>query len=405
MQPRENFACVNWGSVDVAGLIQGKIQGLIPFTQQLVRIPSLFGQEGEVAQAVFQHMQLLGFDQVWTDTLGNVIGIWQGQQPGKTVLFDAHMDTIGVAPRNSWQDDPFSGKIKADRMYGRGTSDMKGSLAAAIYGAASLDRAKLAGKIVISASVCEEIIEGIALKQVMEQVHPDFVIIGEPSDLTLVRGGRGRAEFALTTKGAPAHASTPSRGINAIHKMMRVIREVEALSLSDDPVLGSGVLALTDIISDPYPAQSVVPSGCRVTYERRLVSQDTRESVLTAFQEACQRADAAGTQVDLVDCEFKTYTDQVLRQPKWFPAWTMPEDHPLVRAAQAGLQSVGITPRLTAFQFCTNAAYSAGEAQIPTIGFGPSHENRCHVIDEYILLEELQRAALGYAAIMGEILR
>ncbi|MBI3943766.1 MAG: M20/M25/M40 family metallo-hydrolase [Chloroflexi bacterium] len=239
----------------------------------------------------------------------------------------------------------------------------------------------------------------------MEQVHPDFVIIGEPSDLTVVRGGRGRAEYALTTKGSPAHASTPQRGVNAVHKMMGVIREVEAVSLPSDPVLGIGVLALTDIISDPYPAQSVVPSGCRVTYERRLVSQDTRESVLAAFQDACRRAGAADTQVDLVDCEFVTYTGQVLRQPKWFPAWTMPEDHFLVRAAQAGLQRAGITPRLTAYQFCTNAAYSAGQAQVPTIGFGPSHENRCHVIDEYILLEELQGAAVGYAAIMGEILR
>lgn len=373
---------------------------LIEFTRDLVRIPSLFGHEKEMAEAVARRMRALNFDHVEIDAFGSAVGVIEGANNGPTLLFDAHIDTIDVVPRAAWSYDPFGGELADGRIYGRGGSDMKGALAGMIYAVSNVDRAEIAGRVVVSASVAEEIIEGIALKQVMDRYPPDYVVIGESSELNLVRGGRGRAEFVLRTNGEPAHASTPDQGINAVHKMARVIEAIEGLPLPRDPVVGQGVMCLTDIISDPYPAQSVVPSGCRVTYERRLVPADTVGGVMAELHESCEQATAADTEIDLAVADFTTYTGVHWEHPKWFSAWVIDEDHELVRKALRGLRKAGLDPQLVSYNFCTNAAYSAGEAGVPTVGFGPSRESLAHIVDEYLEVDQLVEAARGYAGII-----
>ena len=212
-------------------------QRLIDFTQRLVRQPSLSGEEQALIQIVINEMGSLGFDKVWVDENGSAIGIIEGMQPGKTLLFDAHCDTVGIAPGSTWTADPFGGEIIDGYLYGRGCADMKGALAAMVHAAASVDKSKLHWKIVISASVMEEVFEGGALKTVMDQVNPDYVVIGESSDLNLVHGGRGRAEIHLETIGKPSHSSSPQLGVNAVHLMMKVIEAVDQIELGEHPGL------------------------------------------------------------------------------------------------------------------------------------------------------------------------
>ncbi len=142
-------------------------QALIEFTQKLVRQQSLSGEEGPVTQIVVDEMRALSFDKVWVDENGSAIGVVEGMQPGKTVLFDAHTDTVGIAPGSVWTKDPFGGEIIDSYLYGRGSADMKGALAAMVHAAANVDKGKLAGRVVVSASVLEEVYEGGALKTVM----------------------------------------------------------------------------------------------------------------------------------------------------------------------------------------------------------------------------------------------
>ncbi len=160
---------------------------------------------------------------------------------------------------------------------------MKGALGAMVHAAASVDRSKLSGRIVISASTLEEVLEGVALKVVMDRYPPDFVVIGEATDLNLARGGRGRAEVHLETVGRPSHSSAPQLGRNAVLDMARVIQAIETLELDEDPLMGPAIIALTDIISDPYPGNSVIPSICRATYDRRLLPGESAEDVLGAI--------------------------------------------------------------------------------------------------------------------------
>ena len=377
---------------------------LIAFTQSLIRCPSPPGEESAVVDLILAEMRTVGFDAFWRDDVGNAVGVILGGEPGSTLLLDGHCDTVGIAPGVPWQHDPFGGEIEDGFVYGRGAADMKGALAAMIHAAAGVDRAKLRGRIVITATVMEENLEGAALKAVMDAIPPDFVVIGEATELRLVRGGRGRAEIHLETIGRPAHSSTPHLGRNAVLDMLPVIQAIARLPLPSDPFLGPGILALTDIISDPYPAYSVIPSRCRVTYDRRLLAGETAEAVLGDIT-GLPGLDGIELRAMVAQGEHQTYTGALLRGPKFLPAWLLEETHPFVQTALQGLRAAGLDPQFGAYRFCTNAAYSAGAAGVPTVGFGPGREQDAHVIDERLALDDLLSAARGYRGIIESVMR
>lgn len=376
---------------------------LIEFTRRLVRQPSPSCEEDPVASIVLEEMKRLGYDRTWSDENGSVIGEIVGARPGPTLLFDAHTDTVGIAPGSVWTRDPFGGEIEGRFLYGRGAADMKGALAAMVHAAGSVDRQTLVGRVVVSASVMEEVYEGGALATVMKHVKPDFVVIGEASQLNLVRGGRGRAEIHLETIGVPSHSSSPHLGINAIHLMMEVIQAVDKIELGEHPLLGPAIIALTDIISEPYPAYSVIPARCKATYDRRLLPDETPEDVLGTIKSLPELKDT-NFKAKIAEGEHTAYTGNVLTCSKFFPAWELAETHPFVQKALSGLRASGLDPDMRAYRFCTNAAYSIGVAGVPTIGFGPGGEGDAHVVDEKIDLDELEKTALGYRGIIDAVL-
>lgn len=134
--------------------------------------------------------------------------------------------------------------------------------------------------------VHEECFEGIAARLVSERYKPDYVIIGEASELNLKIGQRGRAEIVVETFGKPAHSANPQAGINAVYKMAQLIDKIRTITPPTHPVLGHGILELTDIKSSPYPGASVVPDYCRATYDRRLLVGETKESVIAPLESA-----------------------------------------------------------------------------------------------------------------------
>ena len=150
---------------------------LIAFTQSILRERSLSAGEAAVVSKTAEQMRALGYDRVKIDQNGSVYGVVEGNLPGPTLLFDAHADTVVATPAD-WTHDPFGGEIADGKLYGRGAADMKGALAAMTFAAGSADRARMAGRVVISASVLEEVYEGGALADVMEETQPDFVVIG-----------------------------------------------------------------------------------------------------------------------------------------------------------------------------------------------------------------------------------
>lgn len=380
---------------------------VIELCRELVRIPSLPREEREVAEAICRHMLGAGFDETWIDDMGNVVGR-VGTGAGPRVLFDGHMDTVGVSDPAAWHHDPFGGDVVGGRLYGRGSSDMKGALAAMIVAAGSLGsgRHRLKGTVYVSATVCEELVEGPGLGRVIEQVCPDGVVIGESTGLALYIGQRGRAELVLEVQGVPAHSSTPHLGVNAVRHLAALLPAIDSLPMTEDPLLGPTLIELTDIISRPYPGISVVPDLCRATFDRRLLVGETLEGIVAQLAEACA-ADAtrarAHTRVSLAEARFTTYTGYEVAVPKFAPAWKTPEDHPLVKSAQVGLAAAGLGVRLGAYGFCTNGSYSAGKYNIPTIGFGPADEAQAHTVDEYVEIGALLAATRGYRSIAAAV--
>ncbi len=377
---------------------------LLLFAQDIVRIPSLSGQEAEVARRIHQEMEGLGYDRVWIDGWGNVIGVLEGPQPGPTLVFDAHMDTVGIPPEASWDGDPFGGLVSQGMLHGRGSADMKGALAAMVHGVAGLDRRHLRGRAVVIASVMEEVLEGVALARAIEQTGADLVVIGEATDLNVARGGRGRAEVHLKTLGRPGHTSAPHLARNAVLDMVRVIQAVEGLALPDHPLLGPALFGLSDIISEPYPGHSVIPSVCRVTYDRRTLPGEDVDAVLKPIREHPDLADIR-LEARIGVGEHTSYTGETLVHEKFFPAWVFPAEHPFVQDALGAVRSVGIPAELTAYRFCTNAAYTAGVAGIPTVGFGPAQEADAHRVNERVSVQALVDAARGYRAIARRVLQ
>lgn len=371
--------------------------------QQLVRLPGEAGDEQRVSEFLLAAMPALGFERVAMDANGSVTGEIEGTRAGPTLLFDAHTDTVGIAPGVPWQQAPHGAAIANGRLYGRGSTDMRGALAAMLAAAAGVERNRLAGRVVVCASVLEEVLEGVALRAVMERAQPDFVVIGEPSNLRLVHGGRGRAEIKLTAIGRPGHTSAPQHALNAVLALLPAMQAIEALPMPVHPQVGSAIIALTDIISEPYPGHSVVPSICRATYDRRLLPGETESDVLAALT-ALQLPGGAQLQVAIATGEYRAFTGSVLACRKWFPAWYIERSHPLVEAAARGLQAAGLAVEYGTYNFCTNGAYSAGIAAVPTIGFGPSPEALAHTVDEYVELEQLHGCARGYRAIIESVL-
>lgn len=360
----------------------------VSLTQAFVRIPSLSGQEQAMADFVQQVMRELGFDQISVDDKGSVLGFVGPAQAPLALLFDAHMDVVPIA--GTWTVEPFGAQIKDGRMYGRGTSDMKAGLAAALCGAAAAARSgTLKQRIAVSASVMEEVIEGYALSHALEQCTPGAVVICEPSRLRIMVGQKGRQEILLRLQGRPAHAALPHLGVNPIQAAARAILALQTLDLPKDAQVGQALLVPTDIISDPHPSISLIPSSVTVRFDRRTLVGESSESVLKEMEQCLQGAGVEGFSLELVDSQVQTYTGQQASPERDLPAWRLDESAPLAQAMVQAVQQAGRVVEMDTWWFCTNGSESAGRRGIPTIGLGPGEEAQAHTADESVAIDDV----------------
>ncbi len=382
---------------------------MVRFLQDLVRIPSLSTHEEAVALRLAEEMKAAGFDEVWTDRIGNVVGrIGAGQ--GAKLLLNGHMDTVDVGDPARWARPPYEAVIEDGVLYGRGACDMKGGLAAMVYGAKALVDAgvELAGELYVVGVVQEEPCEGLAVRVLIEEegLRPDFVVLAEPSNLQVRVGHRGRLEMRVEVRGRAAHASSPELGENAVQNAARLVFGLELLAprLATDPFLGQGTLAVTQIESEAA-SRNAVPDCCTFYIDRRLTLGETERKALAEVEHIInvEEVDA-----DLTIPEYRavSYTGYDCRAKSSFPAWVMAEDHALVQATVRSVrETLGYRPRLGRWSFSTDGTYTAGVANIPTVGFGPGEERYAHTVEEQIRLNDVVDAARVYARLAVELLK
>ena len=318
----------------------------------------------------------------------NVVGVARGSGGGRTLLLNAHMDTVGVAGMEA----PFEPRVAEGRLYGRGAYDMKASLAAIMVAGARARSRSLRGDVVVAA-VADEEVASIGSEAVASSVPADAAIVAEPTELRLAIAHRGFVWVELETSGRAAHGSRPELGIDAIAKMGRVLVGLEELDRGlraepTHPLLGSGS-AHASLVEGGQELSSY-PERCLVQAERRTIPGETPVSVEAEFRGLLARAGEG-------DPDFRGKVRVGFsREP-----FAVEEEEPFVelvrRHAEAAL---GERPPAVGVPFWTDAALFAG-AGIPTVLFGPRGEG-AHALVEWVDIESVERCAETYLAVAAE---
>ncbi len=380
---------------------------ILTFFREIVAIPSMDNDIEKVGQRVGQEMVKLGFNKVYVDRFGSIVGkIGDGD---KILLYDSHLDTVGIGDPAQWPWDPFTGKVEDGLFYARGALDEKGSTPGMIYGLKiAHDLGLLDGFTAYYLGNIEEWCDGIACQAFVEweRIKPDFVVIGEPTKMQVYRGHKGRVELELVAKGKSAHAASNQLGDNAIYKMVPVIAGIEAMNdkLPSDLFLGQGRITVTRIGSIS-PSDNAVPDECRIFVDRRVTFGESKEGVIAAVAALIPADKKEDFTIQELIYDTPSHTGAVFLYEKYFPAWAMDEDHPLVQAGQQVVAQLwGRQTPAGKWDFSTNGNYWRGKAGIPSIGFGPGDEIYAHSVNEHVSLAEVVEATQFYA-LLPKVLR
>ena len=383
-------------------------EGAIAFAQDLIRIPSLPGEEGELTRRVVAEMESLGYDEVRTDELGSVVGVVRGGT-GPRVMLSAHLDMVAEGDPAEWEYPPFDGVIAEGCLHGRGAMDIKGPLALQTHVAAAL-RGQAPGDIIVAHPVYEER-GGWGMDHLTRPdggLRPDLVIIGESTQGDIAIGHRGRAEIEIVGTGLAGHASAPDRARNALDLVPPILAGVAYLAArqDSDEVLGPASVVATGVEAVPA-SLNVIPDRVTVTLDWRILPVDTEESLVARVEDALgphlRRFDAeergergAGVEVRMATQLQRAYTGVEEERRILSPGFLMDPGHPIVTAAAGAVgRRTGTGPaRVRPWVFATDGGWTCGVRGVPTIGFAPGEERYAHTNTERLDLDE---ARWGYA--------
>jgi acetylornithine deacetylase len=285
-----------------------------------------------------------------------------------------HLDTVGVEGMTA----PFSPRIEDGRLYGRGSQDMKGGVAAMIGAAAELARKWTRGTLIV-AGVADEEHESAGAEALVKQGKADAAIVTEPTDLQLAIAHKGFAWIEITTRGRAAHGSRPNEGRDAIMRMGRVLSSLESRDreLQSRPPTGlQGVASLHASIVSGGRELSMYPDQCVLHMERRTVTGEEGKVPLTEVEAILTRLRAQDNQFD---ASARLMTAR--------PPYALDPDHALPRAVSASLSKRQLTSKPAGMSFWTDAAILAA-AGIPSVLFGPGGAG-LHSIEEYVNVDDV----------------
>jgi putative selenium metabolism hydrolase len=373
---------------------------LVQFMREICAIPSVMGQIGPVGERIAAEMRRLRFDEVRFDRMGNVLGRL-GTGP-RVLLYDSHIDTVDVGDPDAWGWDPFTGKVEDGILYARGAGDEKQSTPGMLYGLAlARDLGLLEGWTAYYFGNMEEDCDGLACQALVEVegIRPDFVVVGEPTEMNIYRGHKGRVEMKVVAKGRSIHAASNQLGDNALYKLLDVIRGIRDLNdqLHTDPFLGQGRITASDL-KVQTPSINAVPDEATLFIDRRLTFGETKEAAVAQVEALIPAQHRDAISVEILHYDTPSYTGFVYPVEKYFPAWALPEAHPFVQAGLRASQALWDgAPQTGKLNFSTNGIYWMGKAGIPTIIFAAGKETTAHSVLDQAPLDDLVRATEWYA--------
>jgi acetylornithine deacetylase/succinyl-diaminopimelate desuccinylase-like protein len=383
-------------------------QGLARFTQDLIRIPSPGLHEKDVAGRIDEELRALRFDLVFTDDVGNVIGILLGDESGEALVVTTHMDTARPDRIDEWWRPPFSGEISMGRIHGVGAASCKGSLASLIYAAHAVARfGRRTGVTVIAAATTAGTKGfGVGVRHLLRTTLPEtrfrpvFVLAGEPTKLTFMRGAEGRIELDVTVAGSVEEAVQQGR---------RRARELLCPVCCEGSASNPSNATLTE-------PEEIVRSEHRfvstLRLHRRMTQRDSEDEVVGRLEDDLADAAAFDPRVEVLvrphEEIHRLYTGHTRRARSVALPWSTDESHPLVARARDALVRAGCRwsvwggARQSPW-FSVSGSVAAGEFGLPVLGYGPGEPSRASSCNESISLLALESATFGSAVLIQSL--
>lgn len=356
------------------------------------------GREEEAAHYIATVLQKNGIDTEVVPVVPgrpNVVARLKGQAPGRTLLFNGHLDTVPGG--SGWSSDPFAPVTREGKLFGRGASDMKSGVAAMACAAIRLKQmgCPFSGELVLFFN-CDEEGPNTGMKWFLKSgITMDYAVIGEPTSLDICTGHRGVGRYRLQTFGVAGHTCFVRNPENAIYRMLPFVQSLQELGESlhqrSHGFLGSALLTVSQITGGTAP--NVVPDSCLIEIDRRTVPGETCESVLDELQE---RIDSVSQSTGV------RYT---LENYLFLPATHLDHGHPLVEVMRRSIESArSLTAAVTAFDATCEAPFFSVDLGVPTLIVGPGSLEQAHVTDEFVLENEVQDAVNLYVDFVPRLL-
>ena len=344
-------------SVNPCGREPGGIYGEKPLAEMLAGILTEWGGEARIDEP--------------EPGRTNLLVRFPGRDRGRSLMFEAHLDTVSVEGMTI---PPFEPAVREGKVFGRGSCDTKGPMAAMLCAIRSVQQGGggLPLDVWFLGTFGEEMGLSGARRAVAEGVRPDAAVVAEPTDLEIVTSHKGAYRAAIVTRGLAAHSSEPGRGVNAIAAMARVVEAIHgplarSLASRAHPMLGPATVSVGVIRGGSQV--NVVPDRCEVEVDRRVLPDESREDVVAELTDVLDG-------LTRTDPTFRAE----MRDSEWFPPFEQPMEAPIVRAAGGACEKVLGAASFKGVNYASDASIYR-QAGIPTVLFGPGSIAQAHKAD------------------------
>ena len=377
----------------------------VTMTQEMIRVPSISGDEAAMAELTQKYMHELGYDEVSVDAVGNVLGLMRGTGSGSSVMFNCHLDTVAAGDPSVWKYPPYDGVVAEDRVWGLGASDTKGAFACQIVAVAALKKAGLlpAGDIWVAGVVCEET-AAFGSIYLSKQLKVDSVILGEASNNQLNIGHRGRILYHVNYTGKSTHASVPEHGSNPHFAAARMILALEKLKLGTDPLFGSSSFAPT-LYSTDQTSSNVTPGKVKLSIDCRNIPTESEGYILGQLTELARQNLTPGVTAEIIVelYDVVCYNGYRGKAPAGEPSFVTPADDDAVLRAHKALESaMGHPVEVGMCGFATDGGHFRSQGSKVMV-FAPAEERHCHTREDSISIAKMQAAIAGNMALAIEL--
>ncbi|TRO46435.1 M20 family peptidase, partial [Candidatus Bathyarchaeota archaeon] len=371
----------------------------IRLLEEMIRINSVVGQEGELAEHIHAELDSLGFECEMDEVepgRPNVYARLEGEGPGRRLNFNGHTDTVPVV--DGWDTDPFTPVTREGRMHGLGSCDMKAGIACFISALrAIVDSGFVFNGELSFSGVIDEEAYGVGAKALLKTdlARVDAIILAEPypgdESKPIPLGITGKILYDIHVHGRAAHGFRPHLGVNAIEEAAKIIVNLDGLDFAEHPDFGRGNYSTLKIEGGYEVYSVVVPASCRFEVNRLLVPGETVETAIADMERL----------VDSLDLEAEV---DVKTKPPRYEAYVMEKNDPILQVFDGVYREVmGQEPFYEYASGITDANIFAGEGGISCLHLGPQRGG-AHQKNEYVPLEWLPPVSKMYALIAARFL-